>query len=194
MTDVTVKQFAEVVGVPSDRLLAQLVEAGMEIGILEAADYEAQTRQGSWDIGADELVGLVMEAGEVAVQVMALLDEANTTRFGHPEITACPTSLQDAPGILVSGHDMVDLDNISHRAVFGDHGHVDAAQDPVVSVPVLLGAVAGKLNSVTFRIMVEGLAVTGNVHHCGRFVLISIALPFLIPVIRSKNIDYLSFG
>ena len=71
--------------------------------------HKAMSESIRTDIGADELVGLVMEAGEVAVQVMALLDEANTTRFGHPEITACPTSLQDAPGILVSGHDLLDL-------------------------------------------------------------------------------------
>ena len=42
MTDVTVKQFAEVVGVPSDRLLAQLVEAGMEIDDVNATISESQ--------------------------------------------------------------------------------------------------------------------------------------------------------
>ncbi len=45
MTDVTVKQFAEVVGVPSDRLLAQLVEAGMEIDDVNATISETQKSQ-----------------------------------------------------------------------------------------------------------------------------------------------------
>jgi hydroxylamine reductase len=58
----------------------------------------------------DELIVLVMRCGQHGVQVMALLDEANTSRFGHPEPSAVNLGVDpDAPGILVSGHDLLDL-------------------------------------------------------------------------------------
>jgi len=54
------------------------------------------------DITAGELITLVLKAGEVAVKTMELLDKANTTRYGKPEITHVSTSLIKGPGILVS--------------------------------------------------------------------------------------------
>ena len=51
-------------------------------------------------------------SGEIAVKTMALLDEANTTKYGHPEITEVYTGLEEGPGILVSGHDLLDLEEL----------------------------------------------------------------------------------
>ncbi|MGL6193472.1 MAG: hydroxylamine reductase [Thermoguttaceae bacterium] len=61
------------------------------------------------DISDKELVSLILECGNIAVKTMALLDEANTTTFGNPEITQVKTSVGTRPGILVSGHDLRDL-------------------------------------------------------------------------------------
>ncbi|PNR96615.1 hydroxylamine reductase [Petrotoga sp. 9PWA.NaAc.5.4] len=61
------------------------------------------------DITAEELTNLVLETGKYAVNAMALLDEANTSRFGNPEITEVYTGTYEAPAILVSGHDLLDL-------------------------------------------------------------------------------------
>jgi hydroxylamine reductase len=61
------------------------------------------------DLSADELTGLVLEAGGTAVKAMALLDEANTAAYGHPEITKVNIGVHDNPGILISGHDLRDM-------------------------------------------------------------------------------------
>jgi len=60
----------------------------------------------------DELIANVMKTGETAVKVMQLLDEANTSTFGNPEITEVYTGTKEGPGILVSGHDLLDLEEI----------------------------------------------------------------------------------
>ncbi|HNX96639.1 MAG TPA: hydroxylamine reductase [Candidatus Aminicenantes bacterium] len=60
-------------------------------------------------LGADELLPLVLEAGKTAVDVMALLDQANTGTYGNPEITQVFTGTVPGPGILVSGHDLLDF-------------------------------------------------------------------------------------
>ena len=59
---------------------------------------------------ADELVALTMETGKYGVQGMALLDKANTTAYGNPEITRVNIGVGKNPGILVSGHDLRDLE------------------------------------------------------------------------------------
>jgi hydroxylamine reductase len=64
------------------------------------------------DITVDELIALVNETGKFAVDVMALLDEANTKTYGHPEITKVFTGTHKAPGILISGHDLLDLEEL----------------------------------------------------------------------------------
>jgi hydroxylamine reductase len=64
------------------------------------------------DITADELISLTLKTGEIAVKTMALLDEANTTKYGNPEITEVYTGLYEGPGILVSGHDLLDLEEL----------------------------------------------------------------------------------
>lgn len=63
-------------------------------------------------LSVDEMVGLVLKAGEVAVTTMALLDKANTETYGNPEITKVPTGVRKNPGILISGHDLKDMDEL----------------------------------------------------------------------------------
>jgi len=62
------------------------------------------------DITADELVALTLETGKFGVDVMALLDKANTTTYGHPEITEVDLGVRKNPGILISGHDLKDIE------------------------------------------------------------------------------------
>ncbi len=64
------------------------------------------------DITVDELFNLVLEAGKIAVETMKLLDEANTGRYGHPEITKVYTGLEEGPAILITGHDLLDLEEL----------------------------------------------------------------------------------
>ncbi|NTV66321.1 MAG: hydroxylamine reductase [Chlorobaculum sp.] len=64
------------------------------------------------DLSADELLGLVMETGAVAVKAMALLDKANTETYGNPEITTVKTGVGTRPGILISGHDLRDMEDL----------------------------------------------------------------------------------
>jgi len=61
---------------------------------------------------ADELVGLVMECGKFGVTAMALLDKANTTTYGNPEITKVNIGVSNKPGILISGHDLKDMEEL----------------------------------------------------------------------------------
>ncbi len=67
------------------------------------------------DKSADELVGLVMKAGEIAVKTMALLDKANTSVYGSPEITKVNLGVKGNPGILISGHDLKDLEELMEQ-------------------------------------------------------------------------------
>ena len=59
---------------------------------------------------AGDLVALALEAGKYGVQGMALLDRANTSRYGDPEITRVDIGVRTNPGILISGHDLRDLE------------------------------------------------------------------------------------
>lgn len=61
-------------------------------------------------LGVQELIGLVMETGKYGVAGMALLDRANTQAYGNPEITRVNLGVRGNPGILVSGHDLRDLE------------------------------------------------------------------------------------
>lgn len=60
-------------------------------------------------LSADDLVALTLETGKYGVQGMALLDAANTAAYGNPEITRVKLGVGQNPGILVSGHDLRDL-------------------------------------------------------------------------------------
>ncbi|WP_286906640.1 hydroxylamine reductase [Clostridium sp. UBA1652] len=61
---------------------------------------------------ADELVALTLETGKVGVDAMALLDGANTGTYGHPELTKVNIGVGTNPGILISGHDLKDIEEL----------------------------------------------------------------------------------
>ncbi|MBE9544941.1 MAG: hydroxylamine reductase, partial [Proteobacteria bacterium] len=64
------------------------------------------------DLSVDEMIALVLKAGEVAVTTMATLDEANTSAYGNPEITEVNIGVGSNPGILISGHDLKDMEEL----------------------------------------------------------------------------------
>lgn len=61
-------------------------------------------------LSADDLIALTLETGKYGVDGMALLDNANTSTYGNPEITKVNIGIGTRPGILVSGHDLRDLE------------------------------------------------------------------------------------
>ncbi|NLK35058.1 MAG: hydroxylamine reductase, partial [Gracilibacteraceae bacterium] len=74
--------------------------------------YEALAATLDDSLTADDLVALTLKTGEHGVKVMALLDEANTSRFGIPEITEVNIGVRKNPAILISGHDLTDLEQL----------------------------------------------------------------------------------
>ncbi|NQT70909.1 MAG: hydroxylamine reductase, partial [Desulfobacteraceae bacterium] len=64
------------------------------------------------DLSADDYVGLVLKCGEVNLRAMELLDAANTGTYGHPVPTSVPLGAKQGKAILVSGHDLKDLEAI----------------------------------------------------------------------------------
>jgi len=64
------------------------------------------------DTAVDDLVDLVLRAGQCAADTMALLDKANTETYGHPEITKVNLGVRGNPGILISGHDLRDMEEL----------------------------------------------------------------------------------
>ena len=63
-------------------------------------------------LSLEELISLTLETGKFGVDGMALLDKANTENYGNPEITKVNIGVQKRPGILVSGHDLKDLEEL----------------------------------------------------------------------------------
>jgi hydroxylamine reductase len=90
-------EHASVLGYEDDSIYSFLVEA-----------LESTTK----DLTVDEMVNWVMKAGETAVKTMALLDKANTETYGNPEITKVNIGVRGNPGILISGHDLKDLQEL----------------------------------------------------------------------------------
>jgi len=64
------------------------------------------------NLSVDELINWVMDTGKHGVDVMALLDKANTTAYGHPEISEVNLGVGNRPGILISGHDLKDMEEL----------------------------------------------------------------------------------
>jgi hydroxylamine reductase len=79
---------------------------------INAFIYEALAATLDDSLTADDLVALTLKTGEHGVKVMALLDEANTSRFGNPEITEVNIGVRKNPAILISGHDLTDLEQL----------------------------------------------------------------------------------
>ncbi len=64
------------------------------------------------DLTVDEMVGLVLKCGDTAVKGMAVLDKANTETYGNPELTKVNIGVRANPGILISGHDLKDMEEL----------------------------------------------------------------------------------
>ncbi len=64
------------------------------------------------DLSVDELVALTLETGKFGVEVMALLDNANTSTYGNPEMTKVNIGVRKNPAILISGHDLRDMEDL----------------------------------------------------------------------------------
>lgn len=124
--------FAEKVGVlrtenEDIRSLRELITLGLK-GISAYCDHaamlnfkdsdiykfivEASAAVGDPNKTADELTALVLKTGEYAVKSMIVLDKANTESYGHPEPTQVNIGVGKNPGILISGHDLRDLEEL----------------------------------------------------------------------------------
>ena len=77
-------------------------------------DFMAEGLAATLDDGLsiDNLIALVMRCGQIGVTVMELLDRANTSTYGNPEPTKVNIGVGNRPGILVSGHDLKDLEEL----------------------------------------------------------------------------------
>ncbi|MDE6683595.1 MAG: hydroxylamine reductase, partial [Duncaniella sp.] len=85
---------------------------GYEDEKVYAAIEDAMAETARIDITTDELLALVLKVGEAGVNAMALLDKANTESYGNPEITKVDIGVRNRPGILISGHDLKDLEDL----------------------------------------------------------------------------------
>ena len=74
--------------------------------------YEALNATLDEEQTVESLVSLAMRTGQFGVEAMALLDEGNTARYGNPEITEVSIGTGNNPAILVSGHDLTDLEEL----------------------------------------------------------------------------------
>ncbi|HHT03311.1 MAG TPA: hydroxylamine reductase [Bacteroidales bacterium] len=96
--------------------LAAYAEHALTLGFEDESLYEifeeALYGISSNELSADELTALVLKVGAIGVNAMALLDKANTTSYGHPEITKVNLGVRKNPGILISGHDLKDLEEL----------------------------------------------------------------------------------
>ena len=79
---------------------------------INAFIYEALCATLDDTLSADALVALTLKTGEYGVHAMALLDGANTAKYGNPEITKVNIGVRSNPGILISGHDLTDLEQL----------------------------------------------------------------------------------
>ncbi len=68
------------------------------------------------DLPVSEMIDNVMQAGNMAVETMALLDKANTETYGHPEITKVNIGVRNRPAILISGHDLKDMQQLLEQS------------------------------------------------------------------------------
>jgi len=122
---------AETVGVLATenedvRSLRELLVLGLK-GMAAYADHAAVLgveKEEIWDfmyeglasttqnLSVDEMVAMVLKCGSVTVTTMAALDEANTTAYGHPELSEVNIGVGTKSGILISGHDLKDMEEL----------------------------------------------------------------------------------
>lgn len=79
---------------------------------INAFIYEALASTLDDSLTVEDLVALTLQTGEHGVKALALLDEANRSRFGNPEITEVNIGVRGNPAILISGHDLTDLEQL----------------------------------------------------------------------------------
>ena len=85
---------------------------GREDEAIDAFQQEALAKLLDTSLSVEELTALALETGKWGVQGMALLDSANTSAYGNPEITKVDIGVRKNPGILISGHDLRDLEQL----------------------------------------------------------------------------------
>lgn len=85
---------------------------GYESEDVYAIIENAMAETASPDKSIDQLLSLVLEVGDGGVKAMDLLDRANTESYGNPEITKVEIGVRNRPGILISGHDLKDLEEL----------------------------------------------------------------------------------
>lgn len=96
--------------------MAAYLEHAMRLGYDDASIHtfmqHALAASAAKSLSADEWVKMVLQTGEYGVKTMALLDKANTSRYGNPEITKVNIGVGKRPGILISGHDLKDMEEL----------------------------------------------------------------------------------
>ena len=85
---------------------------GKEDDAIFAFTHKALSALNDPDTSIDDLVTMNMECGSVNIRTMEILDEAHTSHFGHPEPTQVSTGLKAGPAIIVTGHDLLDLEEL----------------------------------------------------------------------------------
>ena len=85
---------------------------GQEDDKVYAYIHEAMTAMGNKALGLNEWVGLTLKCGEINIRTMELLDAGNTGTYGHPVITKVPLGAKQGKAILISGHDLKDLEEL----------------------------------------------------------------------------------
>lgn len=88
------------------------LHAGKENPEIYEFIYEALAATLNDSLSVDELVKLTLKTGQFGVTAMALLDDANTSKYGNPEITSVNIGVRKNPAILISGHDLTDLEQL----------------------------------------------------------------------------------
>ncbi len=115
---------------------------GQEDDQVYAFIHEGMVATLSKDLGVDDLVGLVLKCGEINLKAMELLDAANTGTYGHPVPTEVPLGPKKGKAILVSGHDLKDIEDIlkqsegkgiliyTHGEMLPTHGYPELKKYP----------------------------------------------------------------
>ena len=85
---------------------------GKQDGVVYAFVHEGLAATLKKDLGLDDWVGLVLKCGEINLKAMELLDAGNTETYGHPVPTPVPLGVKKGKAILVSGHDLKDLEEV----------------------------------------------------------------------------------
>lgn len=96
--------------------MAAYLEHAMRLGYDDASIHtfmqHALAATATKSLPAGEWVKMVLQTGEYGVKTMALLDKANTERYGNPEMTKVNIGVGKRPGILISGHDLKDMEEL----------------------------------------------------------------------------------